>query len=241
MGNFNNVLETKNIFKLFGIPVSNSIFMMWIIMAVIIVAAYIFTRNLKKVPEGKQNIIEMVVEFINNFVKDIIGHHWKSFAPYLGSLLLFLFTANIVALFNIIPSSEQLFKWTGVSFFNHIPEIVPPTKDYNITAAFGVMTIVLILGAAVRFKGVSGWAKGLLKPMPMMLPFNLLDYGTRFLSLSFRLFGNILSAYVLVELLYGVLSPVVPLVGIVFDLFDGVLQAYIFVFLTSIYIAEAVE
>jgi F-type H+-transporting ATPase subunit a len=183
----------------------------------------------------------MIVEFINNFVKDIIGHHWKSFAPYIGTVLLFLVASNIIALFNIIPTSEQLHTWTGIAFFKHIPEIAPPTKDVNVTAAFSIMTIILVLGAAIRFKGVSGWAKGLLKPTPIMLPFNLLDYGTRFMSLSFRLFGNILAVYILVELLYGVIPPAVPLIGMAFDLFDGALQAYIFVFLTSIYIAEAVE
>lgn len=251
MDKMNSAMESMDIFSfnVFGlhVPISESIIMMWIIMVFLIIFAYVFTRNFKMIPEGKQNFIETVVEFINNFIKDIIGHHWKHFAPYLGTILLFLVVSNTVSIFSVIPTGEQLFKLTGLEFFKHIPEfeIKPPTKDLNVTATMGMMTILIVLGSAIRFKKVSGWLKGLLKPTPIMLPFNILDYGTRFMSLSLRLFGNILAAFIVMELLYGALGvfgAVVPAVfSLYFDLFDGLLQAYIFVFLSSIYIAEAVE
>ena len=89
-----NVLAANDIFSIniFGvtIPISDSIIMMWLIMAVIIILACIFTRNLKNIPEGKQNAVEIVVETINNLIKGNIGHHWKDFAPYFGTILLFL-------------------------------------------------------------------------------------------------------------------------------------------------------
>lgn len=251
MEKLNSAMESIDIFSFnvlgFRVPISESLIMMWIIMAFLIIFAYIFTRNLKMVPEGKQNFIETVVEFINNFVKDIIGHHWKHFAPYLGTVLLFLVVSNIVSIFSVIPTGQQLYTLTGLDFFKHLPEfeIKPPTKDLNVTATLGMMTIILVLGSAIRFKKVSGWLKGLLKPTPIMLPFNILDYGTRFMSLSLRLFGNILAAFIVMELIYGALGvfgAVIPVFGsLYFDLFDGGLQAYIFVFLSSIYIAEAIE
>lgn len=230
--------------------ISGSVVVTWLIMIALITFAYIFTRNLKLIPDKKQNFIEIVVEFINNFVKGVIGHHWKHFAPYLGTVLLFLVVSNTVSIFSIIPTGEQLYKLTGLHFFENLHglrefKIVPPTKDLSVTATLAIMTILLVLGSGIRFKKFSGWLKGFLKPNPIMLPFNILDYFTRILSLSLRLFGNVLAAFIVMELLYNALGyygVVLPAVAsIYFDLFDGGLQAYIFVFLSSIYIAEAVE
>jgi F-type H+-transporting ATPase subunit a len=248
MENLDKVMKPNDVFSfnIFGvhIPISDSIIMMWIIMAFLIIFAYVFTRKLKMVPEGKQNFIELVVDFINKTFKENIGHHWRPFAPYLGTILLFLAVSNTVSIFGFLPTGQELYNITGIGFFQHLPEfaITPPTKDINVTATMGIMTILLVLSSAIRFKGFFGWLKGFAKPSPIMIPFNIMDYGTRTLSLSLRLFGNILAAFIVMELLYGVLSPVIPAAfSIYFDLFDGFLQAYIFVFLSSIYIAEAVE
>lgn len=240
-----DIVFTVNIFGL-SIPVSNSIVMMWIIMAVLIVLAFVFTRNLKKTPEGKQNVTEIIVEKINAVIASNMGHHWKSFAPYFGTILLFLVFANIAGVFNIFPTGEQLYKLTGVEFFEKMPEfmIEPPTKDLNVTLAMAVMTVCLVPIAGVRFKGVKGWLKSFARPSPVMLPFNILDYGTRTLSLSLRLFGNILAGFIIMDMLFHgsvFLRPILPIASSFFDLFDAGLQAYIFVFLSSIYISEVIE
>lgn len=229
-----------------GIPIYDSIITMWIVMAVLIILALIFTRNLKKIPEGKQNAAEILVNFINSFTKDNLGHHWKHFAPYLGTVLLFLVISNIISIFSIIPSFEQLAKLTHLGFFENLKEfsyeIKPPTKDINVTVCMALMSIILVIGSGIRFKGMKGWLKSFVKPIPVMLPFNILDYFIRPLSLSLRLFGNILGAFIIMELIYIAAGAVIPAAfSIYFDLFDGALQAYIFVFLTSIYIAEAIE
>lgn len=240
-----NILFSINMFGI-KIPISDSIIMMWIISAVIIVFALVFSRKFKTIPEGKQNVTEIIVETVNNLIKSNVGHYWKSFAPYFGTILLFLVFSNIIGLFNIFPTGEQLYQWTGNAFFQTLPEfaIEPPTKDLNVTLTMALMTICLVPISAIRFKGVKGWLKGFLKPMPIMLPFNILDYGTRTLSLSLRLFGNILAGFVIMEMLFQgafFVKPIIPLASAFFDLFDAGLQAYIFVFLSSIYIAEAVE
>ena len=225
------------------IPVTSSIIMMWVIMAFIIIAALIFTRNLKTVPEGKQNIAEIIVEFVNNLMKSNIGHHWRPFAPYFGTIILFLVFSNTVSLFNIIPSGEQLYKLTGLELFEKWNfEIVPPTKDLNVTATMGMMSVLLILFCGIAYKGLGGWLKGFIKPSPIMAPFHVLDYGIRTLSLSFRLFGNILAGFIIMELVYIFIPPIIPAAfSSFFDIFDGLLQAYIFVFLSSMYISEAIE
>jgi F-type H+-transporting ATPase subunit a len=228
-----DVLAVKNLFhiKLAGldIPISDSIVIMWGIMAFLMVGALLLTRNLQTIPRGRQNFVETVVELSNKLIQGNIGHHWKAFAPYFGTVLLFLVVANAIDLISL-------------TFGNF--KIVAPTKDLNVTLTLALMTMALVLFSGIRYKGFVGWLKGFLKPIPIMLPFNILDYGTRTLSLSLRLFGNILAGYVILEMLYRGLIYVkllIPLAAAFFDLFDAFLQAYIFVFLSTIYISEAIE
>lgn len=245
----NKLFEPIIIFyiKLFGqeIPVSNTIVMMWIIMAVIIIFAFVITRKFKAIPKGKQNLAEVIVGTVNNLIKNNIGHHWKKFAPYFGTILLFLIFSNISGIFSIFPTAAQMYDWTGWSLFEHWKfEFVPPTKDLNLTLTMAIMTVLLIPIASIACIGIKGYLKNFLKPSPIMLPFNILDYATRTLSLSLRLFGNILAGFIIMEMLYQgsvFVKPIVPLASAFFDLFDAGLQAYIFVFLSSIYISEAVE
>jgi F-type H+-transporting ATPase subunit a len=228
----------------FNIPVTDTVIVMWIIMAFLIISAYVLTRQMKSIPKGKQNFVETVVELINNLTKDAMGHHWKHFAPYIGTILLFLIFANIISIFNIIPNGEQLYKMTGLEFFEHIPDfgIRPPTKDINVTACMAIMSIALVVISGIRFKKFSGFLKSFVEPMPLMLPMKILEYFIRPLSLALRLFGNIMGAFIVMELLYAAMPAVFPAgFSIYFDLFDGALQAYVFVFLTSLYIAEAIE
>lgn len=219
--------------NLFGltIPVSDLVVTMWIIMAVMIILTIFLTRKLSLVPNKKQNIAEIIVEFVNNLVKDAIGpHHWKAFAPYIGTVMLFLVLANTVSIFNIIPGGEEGFK------------LRPPTRNINVTICLAIMSICVVIYAGIRYKGPGGWLKSFVKPTPVMLPFNILDYLIKPTSLALRLFGNILGAFIVMELIYMALPIFAPaVISMYFDLFDGILQAYVFVFLTSIYISEALE
>ena len=213
----------------FEIPVTDVVVVMWVIMAIMIFFSIFLTRKLTAVPHKKQNVAEIIVEFINNIAKDAIGeHHWKAFAPYLGTIFLFLLFANTVSIFNIIPGEGFKFR--------------PPTRNINVTACMAAMSIIVVIYAGIRYKKMSGWLKSFVEPIPMMLPFKILDYGIKPLSLALRLFGNILGAFIVMELIYMALPPVAPaILSIYFDLFDGALQAYVFMFLTSLYIAEVLE
>lgn len=242
--------ESSNLFTIhigsLDIPVADSIVMMWIIMAVLIVLSIIFTRNLKTVPAGKQNIAEIIVETVTKLIKNIMGEHGRDFVPYFGTILLFLVFANVSGIFNIFPTAADLYKITGLGFFGGLPKfsIDPPTKDLNVTVTMALMTVSLVALSGIRYKGPKGFLLSFFKPVPIMLPFHLLDYGTRTVSLSLRLFGNILAGYIIMEMLYAgaiFAKPVVPIASFFFDIFDAGLQAYIFVFLSSVYISEAVE
>lgn len=210
----------------YDIEISNTIFVTWIITAILIVLALIFTRKMTIGKPGKlQSIVELFVETVSNICKDSIGHHYKAYVPYIGTLLLYLGLANIIAVFNFIP---------GV-------ELYPPTKDINVTGALAVISIIIVLYSGFRRKGFIGWAKSLADPMPLMIPFKLMEYGTKPLSLCLRLFGNIVASFIIMELLLAFLPFAGAPFSAYFDLFDGILQAYIFIYLTTIYIGEAVE
>ena len=231
------------------IVITDTIVVMWLIMAFLIIASLLLTRHMKTVPEGHQNFVETVVEFVNNLARDAIGHHWKHFAPYIGTVLLFLAVANTISIFNIIPSGEDLYRLTHIGFFEHLPHFAlkPPTKDINAPASMAVMSSLLILFSGIRFKSFKGWLRGLVEPVPLVLPFKLLEYFIVPLSLCLRMFGNILAAYMIMELVYMGIRQFLPAVwapgvlSIYFDLFDGLLQAYVFVFLTSLYVGDAIE
>lgn len=228
----------------FNIPVSDTVIVTWVISLAIIVFAWILTRKLEVVPQGKQNIAESFIELVSNIAKSTIGHHYKPFVPYLGTILLFLIISNIITLFNFVPNWEQLYRMTHIEYFEHLPHfgIKPPTKDLNTTLALALMSISVVLYAGISVKGFKGWLKSFIEPVPVILPFKILDYFIRPISLCFRLFGNILGAFIIMELVYIAFPAVFPgFLSIYFDIFDGVLQAYVFVFLTSLYIAEAIE
>jgi F-type H+-transporting ATPase subunit a len=118
-------------------------------------------------------------------------------------------------------------------------EIKMPTRDINVTAALAIVTIVMCIITGIASLGLGGWAKTLVEPMAFMLPFNLLDYVTKPLSLCLRLFGNMLAALVILTLVESIFPLLLPIpVSVFFDWFDGTLQAVIFSFLTIIYLSE---
>lgn len=229
-----------------NIPVTDTVVVLWFISLVIILFSVWLVRpkRFTKVPKGKQLVAETFINVFGNILKGNIGEkNYKRFIPYYGTVFLFLIFANTAGLFNFIPSAELIGHWTG-----HIPEkwiqLEPPTSDLNIPLTLALMSIGLLPMAAIRFKGIKGFLKNFLHPTPIMLPFNVLDYVTRTMSLSLRLFGNIFAAVVVLDLLYigsVFLKPIVPIASAFFDIFDAGLQAYIFIFLSSVYVAEAIH
>lgn len=217
-------LNTKTSFtiSLFGqkIPVSSSVTVTWGIMAFLMIFTLVFVRNLKMVPDKPQVVVEGLVNFINNFFTEILGEHGKRYIPYLGTVLIYLAFSNVSGLIGITP----------------------PTKDINVTASLAIMSIVLIEYAGIHAKGGKGWMKSFGEPMIIMAPINFLELFIRPLSLCMRLFGNILGGFVVMELLKILVPVIVPIpFSFYFDIFDGLIQAYVFVFLTSLFMQEKME
>jgi F-type H+-transporting ATPase subunit a len=214
------------------IPVSETVVWTWIIMVVLVLASFLITRKLKEVPAAPQLLAETVIEFFDGFVGGIMGPAGKAYAPFLGTIGLYLAVANLLPML------------TPVGGFGHEPvfEIKPIMRDINITGALALMVIVVVLGSSIAKRGPLGWLRSLVKPVAFMLPFNILEYAIRPVSLALRLFGNILGAFIIMRLIEALMPVGVPvLAGLYFDLFDGVLQTVVFVYLSTIFIAEAIH
>ena len=120
--------------------------------------------------------------------------------------------------------------------------LTPPTKDISVTAALALMSLFLIYGAQFRYNGLLGGLKKFAEPMPLLVPINLMEVAIRPMALCMRLFGNILGAFIIMELVKFLVPAVVPAVlSIYFDLFDGLIQMAVFVFLTALFTGEGIK
>lgn len=190
-------------------------------MAVLVGLSIIFVRNLKvENPGKKQLVLESAIGWASDFFEGIIGKENKRYIPYLITIILYLGVSNIISLFG--------FK--------------PPTKDLNVTAALAIMSMFLIEYSGIHKNGVKHWMKHFAEPVPVVAPIMVLEIIIRPLSLCMRLFGNVLGAFVIMELLKAIVPVLVPIpFSFYFDIFDGLLQAYVFVFLTALFMNEEQE
>ena len=205
--------------SVFGLQIPESVVVSWGIMAFLVLGSILLTRNLRVDHITKrQAILETAVTFLNDFFCGLLGEKGKRYVPYLMSVALYIACSNLIGVFGIKP----------------------PTKDLNVTAALALMSIVLIEYSGIRARGGVGFLKSLTAPTPIMTPMNILEIAIRPTSLCMRLFGNVLGAFVIMELLKLVVPVFVPAIfSLYFDLFDGLIQTYVFVFLTSLFMKES--
>lgn len=218
-------MEELNCETVFTLPVlggiSESVVVTWIIMAALVLASILLVRNLKVENPGKvQLALESAISWASDFFEGIIGKENRRYIPYLITVLLFLGVSNTIALLG--------FK--------------PPTKDLNVTAALAIMSMCLIEFSGIRKNGLKHWVKHFASPVPVVAPIMILEVVIRPLSLCMRLFGNMLAGFVVMELLKTLVPLLIPIpVSFYFDIFDGLLQAYVFVFLTALFMNEEME
>lgn len=204
-----------------GIPVGESVVVTWIIMAVLVIGSMVLVRGLKVENVGKKQLaLEAFIGFLHDFFGDLLGEEGAGYIPYLITVAIFIGVANLIGLLGFTP----------------------PTKDINVTAGLAICSIAVIEYSGLHKKGLKKWLKSFTEPIPLITPINILEIFIRPVSLCMRLFGNVLGAYVVMELIKIVLPVGLPVpFSLYFDIFDGLIQAYVFVFLTSLFIKEAVE
>nr|YP_007317199.1 ATP synthase CF0 A subunit [Monomorphina aenigmatica]AFZ88801.1 ATP synthase CF0 A subunit [Monomorphina aenigmatica] len=202
----------------------------WIVMFLIFVLGFSTTRDLKIIPEKGQTFIEFLTEFVRDIAKTQIGEkEYLKWVPYLGTMFLFIFVSNW---------SGALVPWKIIELPNG--ELGAPTNDINTTAGLAILTSVAYFYAGLSKRGLTYFSK-YVEPIPFLLPINVLEDFTKPLSLSFRLFGNILADELVVAVLVSLVPLVVPIPLIFLGLFTSGIQALIFATLSGSYIGESME
>ncbi len=198
----------------------------WLAMIGIILAAFVITRKLDIIPDGAQAFLESVMEFLEGLVTGEMGEKGLKHAPLISSLFLFILFANL----------EGQLPWR----LYHLDqgEFASPTNDINTTLGIALVVSVYYIGAGIAEKGL-GYFKHYFQPLWFMFPFNLLEDFTRPLSLSLRLFGNILAGELIILILISLAPILVPVPMMLFELFVAFIQAYVFSALAASYISAA--
>ncbi|RMF27443.1 MAG: F0F1 ATP synthase subunit A [Cyanobacteria bacterium J083] len=204
--------------------------MSWIVMGVLILASIAATRNIRKVPTGIQNFMEYTLEFIRDLAKNQLGEkEYRPWVPFIGTLFLFIFVSNW---------GGALIPWKLIELPSG--ELAAPTNDINTTVALALLTSVAYFYAGLSKKGL-GYFKRYIEPTPVLLPIAILEDFTKPLSLSFRLFGNIVADELVVAVFVLLVPLFVPLPIMALGLFTSAIQALIFATLAGAYIHEALE
>ncbi len=242
-------IEHPPIFHLPGIP--DHVTYTWLVMIILAGVAFMATRRLELVPRGAQNAMEVVLEQIQGMIDDVMGPQGRPYLPFIATLGLFILTANLMSL---------------------VPGLAGPTTNLNTTAACALVVFFAYHAIGLRTQGVVTYIKHFMGPVwwlaPLMMPIELISHLARPLSLTLRLFGNMVGGHILLAVIFflmglngligwalhgglagalvGGLSGVIAIVFTVGFLYPlkilvSFLQAFIFVMLTMLYIAGAIE
>jgi len=214
-----------------GISLHGQVFMViWFVIGLLLVASLLGTSKLERIPTGWQNFMEYVLEFTQDIAKNQLGESfYRPWVPFISTLFLFIFGCNWAG---------ALVPWKVFE----LPEgeLAAPTNDINTTVALSLLVSFFYFYGGLRKKGL-GYFKRYIQPTPILLPINILEDFTKPLSLSFRLFGNVLADELTVSVLTILVPLIIPLPIMGFGIFASSVQALIFSTLAAAYIAEAIE
>jgi F-type H+-transporting ATPase subunit a len=200
------------VFNIFGIGITNTVVSTWVVMLVIMGISYFLTKR-------QPIALEMMVDFINDTVSDMMGRPALRQLSLIGTLFIFIAFSNTVAIF---------------------PFISPPTSDINVPLALALVVFFSVHYFGIRNKGLRKYVHDLAQPA-FLFPFEVLSQLTRTVSLTLRLFGNVLSIELIVAIIFSLVPLFVPLPLSGFGIFTGLLQAYIFTVLAAVYISAGLD
>ena len=203
--------------------VGNHVTYTWLVMAILIVLAIVATRGLKMVPTGVQNFLEPIIDMIDGMIEDIMGPKGKTYFPLIATLAFFILTCNLVAL---------------------IPGFYPPTASPNTNAAMAITVFLMTHIIGVKEHGFH-YFKHFTGPIwwmaPLMLPIEIIGHLARPLSLTLRLFGNMYGHEIVIMVFIFMAPLIVPVPIMLMGVLVAFIQTYVFMLLSMIYIAGAIE
>lgn len=202
--------------------------MSWVVIALLIGVALLLRRALKQSVEDRPNRTHAALDALMDLLEGQLTSSFSSdrlaaaLFPFISTLFLYVLLCN----------------WVGI-----IPGLISPTQNLNITLGLALMVFFLTQVLAIRAKGIKGYVKGFFEPIPILLPLNIVGEIAKVMSHAFRLFGNVLAGTILVTVVTAKFTPVIfpSFLQLVFGLFFGLIQAFVFAILAVAYINVAVE
>jgi len=233
-------LAAERIFEVWGIPITNTLLTQWVVMVVLIVVAVVVGRKPTLIPGRVQNFFEMLFEFALNYMEQILGSRKYAiqFFPLIATLFIFIAASN---LFDYFPVIGSIGVYHGHEF---IPLFRPINTDLNVTLALAIVAVISIEVIGIMVVGAWKYAGKFFNfSSPLNFVVGLIEFVSelsRFVSFSFRLFGNIFAGEVLLAVVSYFMPYVLPVPLMVFETFVGVVQAAVFAMLTLFFIKLAI-
>lgn len=231
-------LAAEIVARIGGFPISNALITTWLVMGILIVLSYLATRSMQIVPGGAQSIAEILIGGLYDFFRSVTGKYVSAVFPLVGSLFLFILTANWVGL---LPG-------VGTVGFYHGEEFTPllrgATADLNTTVALAIVAVLAIQYFGFKTAGLRYSSRFLNFSSPIYFVLGLLEIVSevsKVVSFAFRLFGNIFAGEVLLAVMAFLMPFIVPLPFITMELFVGFIQALVFSMLTAVFLTVAVS
>jgi F-type H+-transporting ATPase subunit a len=205
------------VFSVGPVEVTSTVISAWIAMAALFLFAYLITRNMKPVPEGKSQLLaEVLLLFLYGMLDELIGKKGRKYVFLSGTMFLFILFMNL--------------SWL-------IPELTPATIDLSATLALGLTALIGVQAIGISQKGLKGYLKHYIEPTPFMLPMNIIEELVKPISLGLRLFGNMFGEEMVVLILFILVPVLLPVPIQLLGVLMGSIQAYVFSLLTALYIA----
>ncbi|MDS1030337.1 F0F1 ATP synthase subunit A [Bacillota bacterium LX-D] len=214
-------IGTHSIIHLGGVPLHfDTLLSSWIVIGIILVLSILIRRNIKVIPGKLQVAMETIVSYLGGVADENLGTESKKYMPLILGLFLYIFIANQLGL---LPT---------------LGYIKSPTSDLNTTLGLALMVIILVQIVAIRKKGLGKYLKHFIEPYVFFLPINIIEEVAKPITLAFRLFGNIVAGEIVIVVL-GMLAPyIIPSAWLLFSVFVGLIQAFIFTMLTISYLSN---
>lgn len=213
-------LTSELLFHLGPVPITRPVVTTWAVLAVLGLGSWLATRRLDTASPRRRLVLEVLVTGIESQIQDVIRGGARPFLPLLGTLFLFLVTANLSGL---------------------VPGVEAPTGKLETPAALALIVFLAVHYFGVRARGALGYLATFAEPKLIMLPLNLISEVTRTFSLMVRLFGNVMSGEFVIAMVVALAGLFVPVPLMVLELLVGVVQAYIFTILATVFIAAATD
>ena len=208
------------VFSAWGLKLNSTIVNTWIVMALLVGVSMVVTRNLRAdvPPDRWRTALEVIVKTIQGQIEEITQKSARHVMYFAGSLFLFIALSNLMLV---------------------IPGFMPPTSSLSTTVALALSVLVAVPLFGIASKGLGRYLKAYIEPSVVMLPFNIIGEFSRGISLAIRLYGNVMSGGVIAAILLGVAPFFFPVVMDMLGLLTGLIQAYIFAILATVYISSA--